>query len=180
MNKYVFSHAGLILKGFIILIIGIEVGRILFRLVWSILQDMMMILNAIVPNFFQNSILIAVTAVILLLIISWGMGKVSFSKALSVVSRKRGLFCVRIKQHLKQHSFFYQDQNFPWTYAIGVVMNEHEIEDLTYYNILFPNLAGMITLFDVPAEDTSRVEITPEDLMAASASLGMMRLRKHN
>lgn len=175
MSKYVLSHAGLILKGFIILIIGIEVSGVLFRLVWDILQDMTMILNVIVPIFFQNSILIAVTAVILLLIISWGMGKVSFSKVLSAVSRKRGLFCVRIKKH----SFFCQDPNFPWTYAIGVVMNEYEIEGLTYYNILFPNLAGMITLFDVPAEDTSRVEITPEDLMAASASLGMIRLRKH-
>jgi hypothetical protein len=95
---------------------------------------------------------------------------------LSMISRKRGLFCVRIKKF--PHPF--RDPNFPWTYAIGVVMNEYKRNSLVYYNILFPNLAGMITLFDVPAGDTERVDVTPEDLLAASASLGMMRLDKRN
>lgn len=176
MRKHIFSHLGLILKGFIILILTIKVSEILFHIVWDILQDTAAILNATIPDFFKNDILAMALALIPLLIISWCMGKVSFSKMLSMASRKRGLFCVR----MRQHSFLHCDPNFPWTYAVGMVTHQYEIKGATHYNILFPHLGGMMTIFEVPAEHTERVEITPEDLIAASVSLGMMQLRKHD
>ena len=185
MSKQIVSHTGSILKGLIIFIIGIKIAEFLFPFLWSILKNTMILFhaNAFTKNFWyalivsfspKQDILPLALSFILLLVISWGLGRVSLSKFFSMISKKRGLFCVRIKRH----SLLFRDPSFPWTYAIGVVMNEYKRSGLVYYNILFPNLAGMITLFGVPAEDTERVDVTPEDLLAASASLGMMRLDK--
>ncbi|KKU15245.1 hypothetical protein A3A20_00950 [Candidatus Wolfebacteria bacterium RIFCSPLOWO2_01_FULL_45_19] len=173
------AFIGTLLKGAVIIIIVLSVFNLLgagWEAFVSLWETMYKSANSLFgENFLSESPLarkwmgsVAISAA--MLAVAWLVGRLKLAKLFSLFSEKKGLFCVKMKSEYT---------SYPWNYLVGVVMNEHEDkkDGKIYYNICFPNLAGFIILYKVPREQTERVNVEPEELMAAVPFLGAVRLK---
>lgn len=172
MTAWLCKTAATIIKGFVIIILTISAGEFLF-------QEGHESLGAIVETFSEYAVswfkvnlqLSYVIAALVTVLFAWLVGRLKVAKLISFFRKGKGLFCVRMKPECGKTMVF------PWNYLVGIVMNECKREEKTYYNICFQNFAGFIVLYKVPKEYTEKVDVEPEDLMAAIPFFGAMELK---
>ena len=164
-----------IIKGIIILAVAVAIGNFFIKSGWGTLWKIIKFLQEIIVSCIQFDAVIKSPdmqgwvslgiSIVFLILIAWLGGKIHPSRMIFFLRKRRGLFCVRRKATA-----------FPGRYTVGIVMNAYEEKGKKYCNVLFPNVAGLITNFGVPEEELERVNVKPEDLMAASAFMGAMKL----
>lgn len=110
----------------------------------------------------------AVLSVVLIMVCSWILGFIPIRKIIFYIFRKRAgrikkdFFCARIK-----------NTNFLGGYHIGVVTKEFSRNGKKYYNVVF-NIAGLMTVPNVPEEDIERVDMTVADWALLYFSFGVL------
>lgn len=90
--------------------------------------------------------------------IKWFFGNLAKKKA----KERKFLFCVRLPSVLN---------GYPVALVSRVYSND---EGKLVYNIVFPNLGGMWTFIEVPAEDTIRDKRSAEEILLTSLSAGFL------
>ena len=138
---------------------------------WAIntLADIISQLSYFLTDWFEIKKQTAVIASVLLITIcSWILGLIPIRKIIFYIFQKRAgrikkdFFCARIK-----------NTDFLGGYHIGIVTKEFNRNGKKYYNVVF-NIAGLMTVPNVPEEDIERIDMTVPDWALLYFSFGVL------
>lgn len=113
-------------------------------------------------------------SIFLMLPVYWILGHFEILKIITYISKfikkifgwkseTKYLFCVRIK-----------DKSFFGGYPIGLVTQIIHKNEKIFYNICFPNIAGLIIMPKVPEEEVEICEESVQEIVALYMSLGAL------